>query len=370
MTAKALSPLSPGDTIGILGSGQLGRMLAMAAAQLGLQTHIYCPERGPALDVSAFHTCAGYDDDAALAGFAASVRRVTYEFENVPAHTAEFLAARAPVHPNPRALTTAQDRLHEKTFINSLGIATAPFAPVDGIDDLRAAVARFGLPAILKTRRMGYDGKGQAMIRPGDDLGEVLAQFGGQRAILEGFVPFTREISVIAARGEDGAFAAFDLNENEHANHILSVTRAPADVSPQSAQNAIAMAHRIADALDYVGVLAVEMCLVIDSSGERLIVNEIAPRVHNSGHWTIDGAETSQFEQHIRAIAGWPLGAPTIRGRVEMRNLIGAEVDGWRALLAEPGMHVHLYGKHEAREGRKMGHVTRVWPQAFSGKAP
>ena len=336
-------------------------MLSLAAARLGLKTHIFCPESGPAFDVCAARTRAAYDDDAALSSFAASVKLVTYEFENVPAHTAAFLAARVPVHPNPFALETAQDRLVEKTFINGLGIATAPFAPVDDLAGLVAALDRLGRPAILKTRRMGYDGKGQAMIRPGDDPAVALAAMGGHAAILEGFVPFTREVSVVAARGRDGGFAAFDLNENEHANHILSVTRAPAAVAPVTAAAAMDIARRIADALDYVGVIAVEMFVVVENGVERLVVNEIAPRVHNSGHWTIDGAQTSQFEQHVRAVAGMPLGSPRIRGRVEMRNLIGAEALDWRALMAEPGVYLHLYGKHEARPGRKMGHLTRVF---------
>ena len=360
MTGRDEATLSPGDTIGVLGSGQLGRMLSLAAARLGLKTHIFCPESGPAFDVCAARTRAAYDDDAALSSFAASVKLVTYEFENVPAHTAAFLAARVPVHPNPFALETAQDRLVEKTFINGLGIATAPFAPVDDLAGLVAALDRLGRPAILKTRRMGYDGKGQAMIRPGDDPAVALAAMGGRAAILEGFVPFTREVSVVAARGRDGGVAAFDLNENEHANHILSVTRAPAAVAPATAAAAMDIARRIADALDYVGVIAVEMFVVVENGVERLVVNEIAPRVHNSGHWTIDGAQTSQFEQHVRAVAGMPLGSPRIRGRVEMRNLIGADALDWRALMAEPGVYLHLYGKHEARPGRKMGHLTRV----------
>ena len=360
MSGRDEATLSPGDTIGVLGSGQLGRMLSLAAARLGLKTHIFCPESGPAFDVCAARTRAAYDDDAALSSFAASVKLVTYEFENVPAHTAAFLAARVPVHPNPFALETAQDRLVEKTFINGLGIATAPFAPVDDLAGLVAALDRLGRPAILKTRRMGYDGKGQAMIRPGDDPAVALAAMGGHAAILEGFVPFTREVSVVAARGRDGGFAAFDLNENEHADHILSVPRAPAAVAPATAAAAMALARRLADALDYVGVIAVEMFVVVENGVERLVVNEIAPRVHNSGHWTIDGAQTSQFEQHVRAVAGMPLGSPRIRGRVEMRNLIGADALDWRALMAEPGVYLHLYGKHEARPGRKMGHLTRV----------
>ena len=357
------APIAPGDTIGILGSGQLGRMLAMAAARLGVKVHIFCPESGPALDVAAIRTRAAYDDDEALARFAASVKLVTYEFENVPAHTAEFLAKRLPVHPNPHALATSQDRLVEKTFLNGIGIATAPFAAVDDVGTLASALAQLGRPSILKTRRFGYDGKGQTTIRPGDDPAAAVRIIGAAPAILEGMVPFAREISVVAARGADGAIATWDVNENVHANHILSVTTAPANVTPATAECAVAIAGKVLAALDYVGVIAVEMFVVGAGAQETLVVNEIAPRVHNSGHWTIDGAVTSQFEQHIRAICGFPLGSPRRHGRVEMRNLIGADVLAWRDLLAEPGTSVHLYGKHDARAGRKMGHVTRVWPE-------
>jgi 5-(carboxyamino)imidazole ribonucleotide synthase len=359
-------PVEPGDTIGILGSGQLGRMLAMAAARLGLKVHIFCPESGPAFDVCAARTQAAYDDDAALAAFADSVRVVTYEFENVPAHTADFLSARSRVSPNPTALATAQDRLDEKRFLNGLGIPTAPYAEVDDAGGLARAIAQLGRPAILKTRRFGYDGKGQTVIREGSDLAVVYRSLGGAPSVLEGVVPFAREISVVAARGADGAFAAFDVNENTHEHHILSLTRVPAPIAPDLATQAIAMTARIAEALDYVGVLTVELFHVEEAvSGVRggsLVVNEIAPRVHNSGHWTIDGAVTSQFEQHIRAICGWPLGSPRRTGRVEMRNLIGPDVHQWPELMAEPGACVHIYGKHEARPGRKMGHVTRLWP--------
>ena len=338
-------------------------MLALAAARLGIKVHIYCPESGPAFDVAAQRTRAAYTDDAALAAFAASVRLVTYEFENVPTHTAEFLAQRAPVHPNPRALTTSQDRLVEKTFLNGIGIATAPFAAVDDVAGLVRALAALGQPAILKTRRFGYDGKGQAMIRSGDDPAAMFRVIGSAPAILEGVVPFVREISVVAARGADGGFAAFDVNENVHANHILSLTTAPAQITPATAARAIALTEKILDALDYVGVIAVEIFVVGEGANETLIVNEIAPRVHNSGHWTLDGAATSQFEQHIRAICGFPLGSTKRHGRIEMRNLIGADMNEWRNLLAEPGACVHLYGKHEARPGRKMGHVTRVFSE-------
>ena len=361
--AEARTPIAPGDTIGILGSGQLGRMLALAAARLGVKVHIFCPESGPAFDVAALRTRAAYDDDAALAQFAASVRLVTYEFENVPAHTAEFLAQRLPVHPNPGALASSQDRFVEKTFLNGLGIGTAPFAAVDDLAGLTKALSALGRPAILKTRRFGYDGKGQVMIRAQDDPAAMLAAIGSAPAILEGFVPFSKEVSVVAARGADGAIAAFDVNENVHANHILSVTTAPARIAPATAASAVAMTAKILDALDYVGVIAVEMFVIGEGAHETLIVNEIAPRVHNSGHWTIDAALTSQFEQHIRAICGFPLGSTQRRGRVEMRNLIGDDVHAWRDLMGEPGACVHLYGKHEARDGRKMGHVTRLLPE-------
>jgi 5-(carboxyamino)imidazole ribonucleotide synthase len=355
--------LKPGDMIGILGSGQLGRMIALAAARLGIRSHIYCPESGPAFDVCAQYTMAPYDDEKALAAFADSVAIVSYEFENVPAKTAAFLQARRPVRPNPRALAITQDRFTEKSFLNDLGIPTAPFAQVDNLADLEKAVAALGRPSVLKTRRFGYDGKGQTMIRETSHLAEAFASVGSGACILEGFVPFQREVSVIGARGLDGSFAAYDVCENEHANHILSRTIVPAQAKPDTQAKAIDMAGRIAAALDYVGVITVEMFLVEEAAGERIVVNEIAPRVHNSGHWTIDGAVTSQFEQHVRAICGWPLGAPRRHGRIEMHNLIGSQAHDWASLLATDGVALHLYGKHEAREGRKMGHWTRVLPE-------
>jgi len=355
--------LKPGDTIGILGGGQLGRMIALAAAQLGLKTVILCPEaESPAFQVSDAHVCAAYDDLEALARFAAMVDVVTYEFENVPLATAEFLAAHVPLHPGARALAVTQDRLIEKTFINGLGIETAPFAPVDDLAGLEAAVARIGRPAILKTRRFGYDGKGQVTLRPGDDLAAAFDAIGRQPAILEGFVPFEKEVSIVAARRVDDAFAAYELTQNVHRNHILHTSTVPAEVSPAAARQARAIGCAIAGALDYVGVFAVELFVVGRGTDERVVVNEIAPRVHNSGHWTQDGAITSQFEQHVRAIAGWPLGEAGRIGRVEMTNLIGDDVLAWPQILAEPGAHLHLYGKTEARAGRKMGHVNRIRP--------
>ena len=354
----------PGQTLGILGGGQLGRMMALAAAQLGLKVHVYCPDPdSPAFDVAAASTVAAYEDEEALGRFARTVDAVTFEFENVPGRTAETLSAIAPLSPNALALATTQDRLAEKSFVSGLGIPTAPFAEVGGAADLARALDSLGRPAVLKTRRFGYDGKGQLILREGDDPAQAFATLGEAPCILEGFVPFEREVSVVAARTGDGAFAAYDLCANEHRSHILDVTRVPAGVSAATEARAVEIARAIADALDYVGVLAVEMFLVRDGGGERLVVNEIAPRVHNSGHWTVEGAETSQFEQHVRAVCGWPLGSPRRRGRVEMRNLIGDDIADWPSLLAEPGAHLHLYGKGEARPGRKMGHVTRVWPE-------
>ncbi|WP_375456616.1 5-(carboxyamino)imidazole ribonucleotide synthase [uncultured Methylobacterium sp.] len=359
--------IEPGCTLGIVGGGQLGRMIALAAAECGLKVHVYGPDAdSPAFDVAASITCSAYDDAEALARFAAGVDVVTYEFENIPRETADLLARHAPLHPSAAALATTQDRLSEKDFINRLGIPTAPFRAVDTPDDFGRALDAIGRPAVLKTRRFGYDGKGQRIIRTEADADRnaIFAEFGGAALILEGFVAFEREVSVVAARAADGSFAAFDLCENEHRDHILAVTRVPAPgIAPETAREAVGIAKTIADALDYVGVLAVEMFLVREADGtERLVVNEIAPRVHNSGHWTIEGAATSQFSQHVRAVCGWPLGDPSRTGglRVEMQNLIGGEVAAWMALLAEPGAHLHLYGKGEARPGRKMGHVTRL----------
>lgn len=369
----APSLLKPGATIGILGGGQLGRMIAVAAAQYGLKVHVYAPDPdSPAFDVAGTATVAAYDDEAALAAFAAGVDVVTYEFENIPRRTAEILAGIRPLHPSADALATTQDRLTEKSFVAGLGIATAPFRAVDDAEGLAAALADLGLPAVLKTRRFGYDGKGQRMLRPGDpvDPAAVMAALGGQPCILEGFVPFESEVSVVAARTASGAFAAFEPCGNEHRDHILARTLVPAPgMEPETAAEAMAVARRIAEALDYVGVLAVEMFLVRGPDGRAgVVVNEIAPRVHNSGHWTIEGALTSQFAQHVRAICGWPLGATGRVGgaQVEMLNLVGEAALRWPDYLAESGSHLHLYGKGKARPGRKMGHVTRLLP----GQAP
>ncbi len=360
--------LKPGDTIGILGGGQLGRMLAMAAARLGLRCQIFSPDpESPAFDVVLNATCAEYADVEALELFANDVDVITYEFENVPASAALVLSSRRPVLPNRKVLETTQDRLAEKDFVVRLGIGTAAYADVSNAATLREAAARIGLPAVIKTRRFGYDGKGQAIIRNGDDLGRIWTELGTKSAILESFVPFEREISVIAARSADGTVECFDVTENEHRDHILKVSRAPAAIPETLAEEARAIAGKIATALDYVGVLAVEMFVLANGTGPKVLVNEIAPRVHNSGHWTLDGASVSQFEQHIRAIAGWPLGKPVRHGAVTMTNLIGDEINDYEQWLTVPGATVHLYGKGAPRPGRKMGHVTEVAPVPKNG---
>ncbi len=351
--------LAPGARIGIVGGGQLGRMLALAAARLGLSCHIYTDRKDdPAIETAAAATIAPYDDEQALSGFAAAVDVITYEFENIPAKSAEFLNAIKPVRPSPAVLALTQDRLAEKNFVSGLGIEVAPFAQVDDAGALARAIAQIGRPSILKTRRFGYDGKGQTLIREGSDLAVAFRSLGAQPCILEGFVPFVCEVSVVAARGLDGDFVAWDVGLNTHEHHILAKTEIPAPIGEELRARACDKAMRIAEALDYVGVLAVEMFLVSTPSGKRLLVNEIAPRVHNSGHWTLDGAATSQFEQHVRAICGFPLGVARAHGPAEMINLIGDDIFRWREFLGVPGACLHVYGKSEARPGRKMGHVT------------
>ena len=352
--------IAPGATIGILGGGQLGRMLAMAAAQLGYRTHIYAPEAsGPATEVAAEWTRAGYDDEMALARFAETVGVVTYEFENVPAEALLLLEERLPVRPGRRPLEVSRFRPSEKTLIRELGGRTAPFRAVESLEELHAAVADIGTPAILKTSSLGYDGKGQVRLGDGADLAAAWTEIGGVAATLEAFVPFETEFSVILCRGEDGAVVHWDTPENRHKAGILdrSMVPAPALVLEQAA-HAVALATRAAEALDHVGILTCEFFATDDGP----VFNEMAPRVHNSGHWTIEGAVTSQFENHIRAICGLPLGSTALTGtRVEMHNLIGEDANDWPGILADPGAHLHLYGKH-VRPGRKMGHVTRVSP--------
>jgi 5-(carboxyamino)imidazole ribonucleotide synthase len=361
VTAPSQVKLKPGDTIGIVGGGQLGRMLAMAAARLGLRCRVFSPDPdSPAFDVVMDATCAEYADVEALELFAGDVDVITYEFENVPAASAMILAARRPMLPNRKILETTQDRLAEKDFVRQLGIGTADYADVSSAASLRAAIARIGLPAVIKTRRFGYDGKGQSIIREGDDPDRIWEDLATRSAILEAFIPFEREISVIAARSAEGQVECFDVTENEHADHILKTSRVPAAISDALAAQARGIAERIATALNYVGVLAVELFVVAGDGGPTILVNEIAPRVHNSGHWTLDGASISQFEQHIRAIAGWPLGKPVRHGAVTMTNLIGDEINDYQQWLNVPGATVHLYGKGSPRPGRKMGHVTQV----------
>jgi 5-(carboxyamino)imidazole ribonucleotide synthase len=353
--------LPAGSTIGIIGGGQLGRMLAMAAARLGYRTVILEPQPGcPAAHLANRQIVAAYDDRAALAELAADCDVVTYEFENVPVDAAGLLAGSVPVHPPARALEVSQDRLVEKTFLNGIGISTAGFRAVDNDADLAAALGVFGGSGILKTRRMGYDGKGQRVFRDfaGDPAG-LFAAMGGVPLILESFVAFEREISVIAARGADGALAAYDPAENIHRGGILHSSTVPASIQPATAKAAVDAAFAILRALDYVGVVGVEFFVLPDG---MLLVNEIAPRVHNSGHWTEAACAVSQFEQHIRAIAGLPLGGTRRHSDCVMENLIGDDVLRAQALLAEPELVLHLYGKTESRPGRKMGHFTRLKP--------
>jgi 5-(carboxyamino)imidazole ribonucleotide synthase len=365
-------PLPPGSTIGILGCGQLGRMLALAAARLGLKTHVYCDTTGPAFDVATATTQAAFDDAKALARFAHSVDAVTYEFENVRVETARILARSVPVRPSPLALEVAQDRLVEKEFMARLGIPVAPFVAVDGADALPAALTRIGGPAILKSRRLGYDGKGQASLTPGEDAAAAWAAIGSAPSVLERRVAFHCEVSALIVRGLDGRTAAYDCPVNVHENGILRRSMVPSGLPEADLIEARAIAIRIAEALDYVGVLAVEMFHLGSgaTASSRLMVNEIAPRVHNSGHWTLEACAVSQFESHMRAVAGWPLGSTERHSDAEMVNLIGAEADRWLELAAEPGASLHLYGKHHARPGRKMGHVTRLAPRRASDLSP
>ncbi|MDJ1017331.1 MAG: 5-(carboxyamino)imidazole ribonucleotide synthase [Paracoccaceae bacterium] len=351
-------PLRPGQTIGILGGGQLGRMLSMAAARLGFRVHVYEPSRNPpAGETSASLTTAPYEDADALLAFARSVDVVTYEFENVPASALDIIEAEVPIRPNRQALAVSQDRLTEKTFLTDIGLETAPFAPVTTDEaTLAQAMAVTGMPAILKTRRLGYDGKGQARIKDRRDATAALDAMDGADAILEGFVPFDREISVIAARGLDDQIACFEPGENVHKDGILHTTTVPASITEDLREKAFGVAGTILAALDYVGVIGVELF----AKGDHLLVNEIAPRVHNSGHWTEAGAVIDQFEQHIRAIAGLPLVDPVRHSDVVMTNIIGHDMDRVPEIAREMGVKLHLYGKTATKPGRKMGHVTRI----------
>lgn len=351
-------PLPLGARIGILGSGQLGRMSAMAAARLGFRPHVFGPEAdGPGMQVACARTVAAYEDTAALHAFAAAVDVVTFEFENVPAATLAALAGRVECRPGLKALATCQDRVAEKRFLESVGVPVAPWREVTGLEGLREAIAALGLPAVLKTTRMGYDGRGQAVIRAADEAEAAFARLAPHPLVLEGFVPFTHELSAVAARGADGALAVFEASENRHVGGILDVSLVPAGVPAAAAAEARRLVARVAEGLELVGVVALEMFLLPDG---RLLANEIAPRPHNSGHWTMDACACSQFEQHVRAVAGLPLG-PVARhaAAVEMRNLIGpAGLDAWPGFIARADAVCHWYGKEEARQGRKLGHVN------------
>jgi 5-(carboxyamino)imidazole ribonucleotide synthase len=356
-----VSAIKPGATIGILGGGQLGRMTALAAAELGYRCHIYSPEPdSPASHVSRAETVAAYDDRAALSAFARSVDVVTYEFENIPVEPVDFLAHIVPVRPKPAVLAICQDRLREKDFLNSIGVATARFQEVSGAAGLARAVRDLGRPAVLKTAVLGYDGKGQVMIRADTDLEQAWREMGTAGGVLEGYVDFTQEISVIVARSLDGAHASYVPVENQHKNHILDQTIAPARIPHDVTMKAEAVAAHIAQQLDLVGVVAVEMFV---ERGGTVLVNELAPRPHNSGHWTIDACIASQFEQLVRAICGLPLGSPERHSDAVMKNLIGDDINQWPEIVRDPAARLHLYGKREARPGRKMGHVTRLGPR-------
>ncbi len=349
--------LPPGSVIGILGGGQLGRMLSVAAARLGYRTHVYEPAaHPPAAHVAEKVVIAAYEDAAALRAFAEGVDVITYEFENVPTAALDLLESLRPIRPNRRALAVSQDRMLEKDFLSGIGLTTAPYSAVTTLAELQAALSRIGTPAILKTTRLGYDGKGQVRIADAAAAEGALAAMQGAASVLEGFVTFTREVSVIAARGLSGEVAAYDPGENVHVDGILSTTTVPATLTPGQRTDAVLLAARILNALDYVGVIGVE--LFVTPAG--LVVNEIAPRVHNSGHWTQNGCAVDQFEQHIRAIAGWPLGDGSRHTDVVMENLIGDDVARVPLIAREPNAAIHLYGKAEARPGRKMGHVNRV----------
>jgi 5-(carboxyamino)imidazole ribonucleotide synthase len=359
MPEKSDLLVEPGGVIGIIGGGQLARMLSLAAARLGLNTLIYsdAPD-APAFQVTPLQIAAPYDDRATLAGLADVCDVVTFEFENLPADAIGFLAERLPVRPGVKALAITQDRLSEKNFVASLGLKTAPYFAVASSQEARAAFLELGHRGILKTRRFGYDGKGQAKVENAEEAALAFEALKGAPAILEGFVDFAFEVSVIAARGQDGSFAAYDPPENVHENHVLRRSSVPSRLRVRRVAEAKDIARRIGDALDYIGVFAVELFVGHDGA---LLVNEIAPRVHNSGHWTIEACAASQFEQHIRAVAGWPLGDASRHADAVMENIIGAEVDAWLS-LARSGA-VHLYGKKAARPGRKMGHTTRLQPR-------
>jgi len=356
-----MASLEPGAAIGIIGGGQLGRMLAEAASRLGFDIVVLEPEADCPAGRLATHTIvAAYDDELALRTLAATSSVVTYEFENVPAGAVAGLTAQGvDVFPGAGALAVAQDRVEEKSFLNAQGVATVAFAPAATADEAAAAVAQVGAPALMKTRREGYDGKGQRWVEHVADAGAAFEALGGVPVILEAACDFVRELSIIAVRGRDGATAVYPLGENHHEGGILRRTIAPARATQALADQAERIAAKVLAGLDYVGVIGIELFEMADG---RLLVNEFAPRVHNTGHWTQDGCECDQFEQHIRAVAGWPLGPTRAIAQVEMLNLLGEEADAWPRYAAEPETRIHLYGKREAKPGRKMGHINRVRP--------
>jgi 5-(carboxyamino)imidazole ribonucleotide synthase len=356
-------PLAPGSSIGILGGGQLGRMLALAAARLGFDVVVLEREAdSPAGRAASKLIVGGYTDEAALAELAASTGLVTYEFENVPSASVDWLVAHGvEVAPGARALAVAQDRFEEKSFLNAHGAPTVAFAPASTPQEAVAAVTQLGAPALMKTRREGYDGKGQRWIEHAPAAAAAFAELGGAPVIVEAAADFVRELSIIAARGRDGSTAIYPLAENHHEHGILRRSIAPARASQALTEQAERIAARVLAGLDYVGVIGIELFEMADGA---LLVNEFAPRVHNTGHWTQDGCEVDQFEQHIRAVAGWPLGPTRAVAQVEMLNLLGEEADAWARFAAEPETRIHLYGKRGARPGRKMGHLNRVRPLA------
>ena len=353
-------PLPTGAVIGILGGGQLGRMLSVAASRLGFKTCIFEPGGDcPASHVANYHFQASYDDEDALRKFAESCDVITYEFENIPTSALDLIEQIKPIHPNRRALAVSQDRMSEKDFLTGLGLSVAPYAQIDTLADLEAATQTIGTPSILKTRRFGYDGKGQARLKDPSDAATAFAEMNGAPAVLEGFVEFSCEISVIGARAQDGQVACFDPGENVHQNGILHSTTVPANVPARLKTDAVLLAGQILNALDYVGVLGVELFV----TPQGLLVNEIAPRVHNSGHWTQNGCLIDQFEQHIRAVAGWPLGDGSRHADCVMENLIGKDMDRVPALSADASVALHLYGKADVKPGRKMGHFNTITPK-------
>lgn len=357
--------IAPGQIIGILGGGQLGRMAAQAASDMGYKVHIFAPEKdSPAFEVSAYHTIAAYEDETALSHFAAQVDVITCEFENVPSTTALYLNERALVRPRPKIFAICQERIAEKSFLRSIEVPVTNFVEVADSSTLKEAVRTIGYPSILKSTRLGYDGKGQARIQSEADLPSAWEKMGGSHAILEAFVDFDKEISVIVARNADGAIALYEPVENQHRNHILDTTLVPARISPSLFDRAEFTARHIAQELQLEGMLAVEMFV---TAKQEILVNELAPRPHNSGHWSMDAALTGQFEQFIRAVCNLPLGATERTCDAVMKNLLGDDIHAWKSHLADPKVKLHLYGKTEPRPGRKMGHITRLIPRFPSG---